>query len=194
MVFVRPAINPDLLPQGFPAGHDGINPLCADARHCSATAIPTCQLRRATCNGLPASHQTPQPMQAGSVHPVTACTSCRDHGSLAFITELHRFADHNKGNPNAPPAGCVQLCKSCIKDEVKLYWQREGRPCPIGPRPQQGGAVAAPSLEDVGEQCSKIFVYVLFAHIHTGFHTAMRVETRWSRSSFVTTAIVTSRS
>ena len=114
---------------------------CDDFIHCRASGGPRgntlCDVSWAfLCPGLHPFRPTP-PSKYGIIHPhpgeVWVCAHCMDHDTAAclpghFTNKLEPIttladANYQSGFRN-------QLCHRCIRDEVELYWLRQGTPVP----------------------------------------------------------------
>lgn len=114
---------------------------CDDFIHCRASGGPhdnaVCHPTLSfICPGLQPVCPTP-PSKYGIIHPhpgqVRVCAYCMGHDTthylpghfthkLAAVTS-HADANYRSGFRN-------QLCRRCIRDEVELYWLRQGKPVP----------------------------------------------------------------
>ena len=113
---------------------------CHDFRHCGAVGrpigAPGCDLTTlAWCPGLnlPGLNlTTPPSLYGGHIHPlpnpIVTCGFCRVHettylpGKVVYV-DAEATANYHSGHRN-------QLCHSCLRGEVELYWMRQGTPAP----------------------------------------------------------------
>ncbi|RAR07973.1 atp-dependent dna helicase mer3 [Stemphylium lycopersici] len=125
-------------------GGDGPPPppfQCNDFGHCFAVGDPTnanlCDpFNWVFCPGLPWGAHTP-PSHNGLNHPipnqVTACAHCMAHEIVPHYLPSKLAVVQRPAAQHARTGHRAQLCTHCIRDEVELYWVRQGQPAPAAP-------------------------------------------------------------
>ncbi|UPX15604.1 uncharacterized protein EKO05_0006047 [Ascochyta rabiei] len=125
-------------------------PQCDDWHHCDPTGI-NCGGTFHVCPGfdpvggnvtygpVPIFHPAPP---AGMGFAARVCDQCRQHDN--GIPHPKNVQVRTWADANAYSGNLIQLCHSCIQDEVELYWQRLSLNTPVPALP----AGASPSLFD----------------------------------------------
>lgn len=123
---------------------------CDDATHCNVNGI-TCGGTFRNCPGIDANGFNTT--YSNVLHPagnglmgfaVRVCDQCvlHDHAN-PLLQKQHRVREW--AGPNTFSGNLAQLCHSCIRDEMRLYWQRVNLNTTLANLP----ANAAPSLQRV---------------------------------------------
>lgn len=94
------------------------------------------------CPGLGQAGGITPPSVSGAIHPVptpvTVCANCIGHQGNNPIVNVAPGQDNSSlidgfaFQSMHTPRFRAQLCHDCIRDEVILYWERQGTPRPIG--------------------------------------------------------------
>jgi hypothetical protein len=145
--------SPDPLPPPPPPPPPPAPPFpqqCEDAPHCDPTGI-RCRGAYHVCPGFdPAGMNIPY--TSALVHPgppasmlgfaCRVCNHCLNHDNNFPHPPKHLLVKQI-ANANSHSGNLIQLCHTCIRDEIELYWQRiHSNPPPL--------ASAAPSLTRIG--------------------------------------------
>lgn len=157
---------------------------CDDAGHCLSNFMPQCEtavLRN--CPGLP-NGRTPPSYHGNIIHPqpgsVITCANCRIHDTNAWgpfgvptnwFIETFATEERNSGLRN-------QLCYSCIRDEMELYWLRQGTNPPQGPALSVHRVVDWPIMPNADQNlciCQRDAVDRWVFHCHACRDEALRI-------------------
>lgn len=116
-------------------------PRCDDFNHCHPPGVNSCPVSIYPCPGLATNHHPTPRSYAGIDHPWPhhsfICNQCTRHGDQHKVTTISVVA-----NTAQRSGSKVFLCKRCMRDEIKLYWERYLTAKPSGP-------AAAPSLRNI---------------------------------------------
>lgn len=115
--------------------------VCDDFNHCRANGhlggVACDQVNRFTCPGIPGG----PPSFNGFQHPIPitiqVCDWCANHDYFNNWNVVRSVANMGLNSGNM-----IQLCHGCIRDEMELYWERNGTMAPAGP-------ASAESIADV---------------------------------------------
>ncbi|KAH7398630.1 hypothetical protein DE146DRAFT_497463 [Phaeosphaeria sp. MPI-PUGE-AT-0046c] len=107
-------------------------PACDDRPHCAAVGAGPCAATILPCGQIRGA--AAPDAYSGRQHGagVSVCTTCLGHG----VAERQRYIDGLAGprvhGPGPSFLGLrTKLCKSCVRDEMSLYWSRVGTARPV---------------------------------------------------------------
>ncbi|USP81701.1 uncharacterized protein yc1106_08975 [Curvularia clavata] len=151
--------SPSPAPQQLPPPPPPIPWLCADFWHCARAIGGFCEPRDiVTCPGIvDFGYPTSLTYIEDIEHPdgpetVVTCGHCRTH--VDDYEQLRHAMITADADINPFSGYRTQLCRGCIRDEVELYWLRQGQP---NPGPAQNSTLAMvrqwPAANGVQDLC-----------------------------------------
>jgi hypothetical protein len=106
--------------------------VCDDFNHCHANGhlggVACDQVNRFICPGFPAGVLSFSGIQHPFPNIVQVCDWCANH---EYFNNWNRI--RSVANVGANTGNMIQLCHGCIRDEMELYWERNGTMVPSGP-------------------------------------------------------------
>ena len=156
---------------------------CDDFGHCVVLGHQVCDIAfLRICPGLP-NGQTPL-SHNGSLHPqptqVVTCGFCMQHDdTYAPLTANQMLA---VGANTGQYSGILnQLCHDCIRDEVELYWARQGTFPPAGAHLSTANVVQWPVVQNTPQNlcvCDQVAIRPFAQHCHACRDEAFEIHSR----------------